>query len=150
MTVIVNDEQVAALRAFLAGGPEEFVPLHHRLIRSDQMEGYGEFVYAAFVTATRRRFSPTYTRADIIRFVAGVRALLYEEPDIINPHAAESLIRRALGEQLTDELDMETNARAQIALLLALVQDEDLDNAELDEFLDTVRTSTGQWWADAQ
>jgi hypothetical protein len=146
MTLIVTDEQVAALRSFLAGDdPDKWVNLHKRLMQSDGLDGYGEFVYAAFVTAARRRFSPTYTRPDIIRFVAGVRALLSEEPDAIDPRAGENLIRRALGDPVSDDLDMETKTRAQISLLFTLIQDEEFDDAELDEFLDTVCTLTGQW-----
>jgi hypothetical protein len=148
--VEVTDEQVAVLRAYLADDGDESVRLHEQLIQSDGLDGYGEFVYAAFVTAVRRRFSPTYTHADIIRFVAGVRSLLSEEPDAIDPRAAENMIRRALNEHVTDEVDQETKVRAQLALLIALITDEELDDAGLDEFLDTVRTLTGQWWADAR
>jgi hypothetical protein len=147
--MMATDEQVAALRAYLAADEDEWVRLHERLIQSDGLDGYGQFVYAAFVTAVRRRFSPTYTRADIIRFVASVRATLSEKPDVIDPRAAENMIRRALNEQVTDEADQETNVRAQLILLIALIGDKELDDAGLDEFLDTVRTLTGQWRADA-
>jgi hypothetical protein len=143
---VVTDQQVAALRAYLAGGSNERVRLHEQLLQSDGLNGYGELVHTAFVTAVRRRFAPIYTRSDVIRFVADIRVLLSERPDAIHPCAGENLIRRALGEPIADDIDQETRGRTEIVLLAVLIKDEELDDAGLDEFLGSVRTLTGQWW----
>jgi hypothetical protein len=130
-----RDDQVAALRAFLALEPHEAERLTKQLVETDRAEGYGELIYAAFVIAVRRRFSPTWTIHDIIRFVATARARLLDDEIAIDPRTAEILLRRALGESIATELDEEARARAQIFLLGELVVDEEFDDGELGEFL---------------
>jgi hypothetical protein len=136
---MVSDEQVAALRAFLALDADEAEFLTHRLVESNRLEGYGELVSAAFAAATRRRFSSGWKIADVIRIVASVRGRLINEGIEMDTRAAEVLMRRALGEKIAVELDEEVSARAQIFLLSELTLDEGLDDAELDTFLATAR-----------
>jgi hypothetical protein len=144
--MLVTAAQVAALRAYLVLDLFEADRLNRQLVQTDDLDGYGELVYAAFVTAARRKFSPTWTVADIIRFVANARAQRGGDADDINPRAAENLIRRALDDHVADEVDQETKARTQILLLAALVEDQQLSDADLDEFLGTVHMLTSQWW----
>ena len=139
----VTDDQVAAMRAHLALRPEEFKPLHERLIKTGDTAGYGALVHGAFVSAVRRRFAPMWTVSDVVRFVAAARASLREADIDIDPGTSEVLIRRALGEEVPVELDTETISRAQIFLLSELIFDEGLDAARLDEFLVDARK-----WAD--
>src|SRR5215467_771184 len=100
----VTDEQVTALHAYLAvrSGDEadEAERLFKLLTRPGAAEGIGELLYAAFLIAARRKFSPTWTLADVVRFVADIRAQSSDEPDIIDPAAAEHQLRAALGERL--------------------------------------------------
>jgi hypothetical protein len=103
------------------------------------LEGYGELVYAAFVTAARRRFSPTWAVPDVIRFVAAARAELLQDDIDIDPRTAEILTRRALGNSIAAELDEEASVRAQLFLLGEFILGEDLDDVRLDEFLATAR-----------
>ncbi|MCO6009404.1 hypothetical protein NE236_30980 [Actinoallomurus purpureus] len=135
---------MAALRAFLAFDPDEGVRLTKRLVEVGPVGGYGELVYAAFVTAIRRRFHPGWTIADVIRLVATMRARRLDPGIEIDTRAAEILIRRALGETVAGELGDETEARAQIFLLAELVADEELDDAGLDEFLAQARPLANQ------
>ena len=144
----VTDEQVAALRSYLQGDPAEYLPAHQNLIDTGGAEGYGVLVYAAFVQAVRRTYGPTYDPADIIHFVADLRAFLSDLPDLIHPRAAENLIRRALGDPVTDDLDEETKARTQLVLLTVLAADAQLDGAALEEFLNTARTTANRWQAE--
>jgi hypothetical protein len=136
---VVSDQQLAALRAFLVLEPDEAGPPTEQTLEVGGVEGYGELVYAAFVAATRRRFSPTWTVPDVIRFVAAVRAELLEDEVDIDPRTAEVLIRRALGDGIVTVLDEEARARAQIFLLCAMVADAGFDDAELDAFLAQAR-----------
>lgn len=141
----VTDEQVAALRSYVAADvAEEWVSLHDQLRQDGGLDDYGTLVTAAFVTAVRRKFSPTWTLAAVIRFVASARATISEKPDLIEPRAAENLIRRALGDTVTDTADLETKTRAQLLLLVALIQDEQLDDIGLDAFLVDARTLADQ------
>jgi hypothetical protein len=37
------------------------------------LPGFGKLVYSSFVTAARRRFAPTWTSAQVVRFTARLR-----------------------------------------------------------------------------
>lgn len=136
---MVSDQQLAALRAFLVLESDEGGSPPEQRLEVGGVEGYGELVYAAFVTATRRRFSPTWTVPDVIQFVAAVRAELLEDEVDIDPRTAEVLIRRALGDGIVTVLHEEARARAQIFLLCVIVADAKFDDAGLDAFLAQAR-----------
>jgi hypothetical protein len=55
----VPNGQIAALRAYLVGGADEWQHLHWQLVEDGAADGYGDLVYTAFITAVRRRFAPT-------------------------------------------------------------------------------------------
>lgn len=143
----VTDQQAGALRAYLVGDAAEGERLTRQLIQTEAVDGLGEFVTTAFVTATRRRFSPTWTRGEVIQFIGRVRALLSEKLDLLDPRIAEGQVRRALGDDVLDEADHEVAPGTRIILLAAIIADLDLDEPGLDEFLDEARTQTGQWSA---
>jgi hypothetical protein len=140
----VTDEQLAALRAFLTIDTEGTERLARHLMESGDVAGYGELVYAAFVAAVRRRFSPTWTLPKVIRFVAAARADLLQDGIEIDPRTAETLIRRALGDGIATRLEEEARVRAQIFLLIQLIDDEGLDDAGLDAFLAQARSLADQ------
>jgi len=107
-------------------------------------------LWAAFVTLVHKKFSPTWSRDKVIRFVADARASLGEEARQVDALVAENLIRRALGDESLqtgafDNVDDEVKARAQLVVLMALVADADLDESALDELLDSARELTSQW-----
>lgn len=140
----ISDKQVASLRAFLAHEPSEFVHLTRPLMESTDAEGYGELVYAAFALTVRRRFSPSWTIPDVVRVVATIRARLLETEVDVDPRAAETLIRRVLGDSVAGDFDDEAKSRAQIFVLAELVDDEELDDAALDAFLVEARALADQ------
>lgn len=139
-----TDKQVAALYAHLALKPDEFMQLHEQLAQAGDVAGYGELVYAAFVVAVQRRFGPRWTVPDVIRFVVAARIRLGEVDIDIDPQASETLIRRALGENVPIELHEEAVGRAQIFLLSELISDEQLDDEGLAEFLAAARVLAGR------
>lgn len=136
--MVLSDEHVASLRGFLAFEPDEGVRLTGQLAQTGDLQSYGVLIYAAFVTAVRRRFSPTWTVPEVIGFVASVRARLLGDVEI-DPRAAELLMRRALGDSVTGDLDDETKARAQVFVLAELIADEQLDASGLDQFMSQAR-----------
>lgn len=142
----VSDEQVAALRASLSVGSAADVTEAERqliqLTRPDLADGFGYLLYTAFVTATRRKFSPAWTRADLIRFVADVRAHVCTDPNDLDPAAAEHQLRTALGERIPHYPAEEDRARAQVILLTVLAHD--LTGPELDALLADARTLADQ------
>jgi hypothetical protein len=140
----VTADQVAALRAYLSRDNDEADRLNRELVESGAAEGIAELVYAAFVIASRQKFPPGWSRGEVIRFVAQVRALLSERPDILDPLAAEHQLRRALGESVTDHSGEEARARAQVVLLDALIQSMALDDVELARLLGEAQEVAGQ------
>jgi hypothetical protein len=134
----VTGEQVAALRAFLA-----FDPSYQRLVgelsSSRRAHGFGELVYAAFVTATRRRFSPTWTSAQVVRFAAQLRVVLRAYDVDLDPRAIEIMLRQALGEDVNSDYDDGTHALVMLFGLGELISDERFDQASLDAFLADAR-----------
>ncbi len=95
---------------------------------------------SALAKAAHRRFSPTYSFPQIIRYVADVRLTLEEDAHEVNPRVAEGLLRYALGDPTLSArppfgADQVTMVRAQFCLLMALVFEDDPDDAELEEFV---------------
>jgi len=127
----ISDAMVTAMHTYLSGlhsdsdadlnatfdeSDRQFLAL----LKADQIEGLGELVLAAFTIATRRRFSPTWSPAEIVRFVAYVRSDSPEMAALLPPVAAENQLRIALGSAETPFPEMEARGRAQMVLLNAL------------------------------
>jgi hypothetical protein len=137
--VPVTDEQVVTLRAFLV-----FDPLYERLTRelagTGRWHGFSDLVVSAFVTAARRRFAPTWTSAQIVRFAAQIRNGLRPHGVDLDPLATETLLRQALGDRITSNHDDTTHAQVMLYVLAELIASEHLDQAGLDAFLAEART----------
>jgi hypothetical protein len=120
----VTDDQVAALRSYLSAGTDAEADDAERqfltLARAGSLDGVEVLVYGAFAAAARRRFSPTWTSADIVRFVADFRGSSAEAAGLVSASAAENQLRGVLGERLTTRPDEETRGRTQLILLAAL------------------------------
>lgn len=145
----VTDEHSAALRSYLADPPEVWMPMHRRLLDSGEVDAYQALFYAAFTVAARRKFSPTWSVAKVIQFVARVRAALGKDARLIDPGVAETLVRRALNDESLQggefaDIDQETKARTQLVLLTAMVDDLDLDQSGLASFLKQSRELANQ------
>ena len=142
----VSDGQVMALRGILsAASYQDAAEAERRLIQlatSESAAGFGYLLYTAFVVAARRAFSPSWTRADVIRLVADVRASACLDPNDIDPLAAEHQLRTALGERIPGCPPEEARARAQVILLMTLTRD--LSGPELDGVLAEARTLADQ------
>lgn len=134
----VTDEQMTTLRVFLA-----FDPLYERLTRelaaSGQRYGFAELVHSAFVTAVRRRFAPTWTSAQIVRYTAHVRNGLRPAGVDLDSQATEILIRQALGDHVVSHHDDNTHAQVMLFVLGELISEEHLDDAGLGTFLAEAR-----------
>lgn len=120
----VTDNQVAALRAWLRAGTDAEASDAERrfltLSRTGRLDEIGVLVYGSFAAAARRRFSPTWTSADIVRFVAGFRGSSVEAAELLSPSAAENQLRGVLGDKQAVVPPEEDRARAQFLLLAAL------------------------------
>jgi cytochrome P450 len=146
----VTDLEMTMLRAQLAGDDEA---ARHaftaQLARSGDASGLGMLLYAAFVIAARRKFAPRWSRTDVIGYVARVRALLSERPDLLDPVTAEDELHSALGGNVMAEHDTGARAAAWLILLLALAASLDLDDDATQVLLDEARGQADQMLAAA-
>jgi hypothetical protein len=141
----IGDDQVATLRAHLAGEFEEYERRWEQLDKEAARTEYTALVAAAFFEAVDRRFAKDGTVADVIDFVGDVRSRSEELSDAIDPRIAERLIRHALGDGSIGDIGDETMGSTQMLLLVALIADEQLDDAGLDEFMTEVRAVADEW-----
>ncbi|GLW61791.1 hypothetical protein Arub01_00350 [Actinomadura rubrobrunea] len=145
----VTDEHVKALRSYLSGDPEVWIPVHERLLASGRAEGHESLIWAAFALLVRRKFSPTWSVDKVIRYVASVRASLGEQASLIDARVAESLMCRALGDEVNSEvLDKagdKAKVHAELVMLMALVSDANMDDSALDELLESAQKVANQW-----
>lgn len=132
-----DDRHVEWLRALLGNREEEMRYLAFELAATDELQPLVLLLHYAFTLAVRRAFGETFTRGMVIEVVADLRAKLSDSPVPINAVAAESEIRRALGDPELPPLFPDANARwvAQTALIGYLVHDMDLDCAQIDDLV---------------
>jgi hypothetical protein len=136
----VTDDQVAALRAQLAGDYDEHRRLLADLNQRSALSGYTALVTAAFIEAVERRFGPEHRDdAAVIEFVGDVRSRFPGADDEIDPTAAERVVRKALGRGSISDLDGPTIRRTERLLLPLIVAGERLTGEELDRFLASAR-----------
>jgi len=143
----VNGKQLAALRAQLAGRPDEHKELLEQLNWSVDAAGYTALADAAFSEAVNRRFNGQTSAEDIIAYVADVRARPDRAGEVVDPDAAERLIGAVLGKSNVEDLDPRTAITAKQHLLVALVADAGYDDAALDQFLLDASKLADQWLA---
>ncbi len=141
----IGTEQVAALRAMLAGEFDEHARLTEQLDRNNGWASYSTLLAAAFFEAVDRRFGSGHTSAEVIQLVADARARFDESGTAIDPRAAERLVLSALGEGNVDDLDDRTVAGTETVLVAALVAEQRFDSAALDAFVEEARRLAVGW-----
>ncbi|WP_141576278.1 hypothetical protein [Actinomadura sp. WMMA1423] len=147
-----SDMHVAALRTLLVQGPAVWAERYEEQLKHEDDFGFSFLMNSALARAAHRRFSPTYSLPQIIRYVADVRLGLGEGAHEVNPQVAEGLLRHALGDPTLSArppfgADQATMVRAQLCLLIALVFEEDPDDAELEQFVDESAEYAAEWLA---
>ena len=138
----ITDDQVATLRAQLAGQHEEHVERLDRLDTAEAQSNYVTLVTGAFFEAVDRKFivnGKVAEDAEVIEFIAHQREIHPESADALDPQAAEMVILDALGKGSMESLDGETIFGTQILLLAALVGEARFSDDELDAFLAKAR-----------
>jgi hypothetical protein len=140
----VTDDQVATLRALLSDDMDRYRRLFAGLERGEAAKGYSALIAAGFSEAALRRFGSDYTQADIITFVASLRARSENVSQALDPDAAELLLNATLGDASTRGMSREVKVNTEISLLVGLIADEHLDHAGLDAFLADARKLADQ------
>jgi len=138
--VPVTDDQLAALRAQLAGNYEEHKRLIGKLNAENALDGYIALVTAAFIEAVDRRFGPgAADEVAVIEFIGDVRSRFERADEEIDPLAAERIILKARGKGSITDLSGATIRHIERLLLAILVDDEGFNGGELDRFLAEAR-----------
>jgi hypothetical protein len=132
----IDAEHLAFLRSYIQGDDEACTAA---LGQISEPEGLGMLLHGSFVIAVRRRFAPSWTRADVVRYVADVRARLIERTGLLDPQVAEHELRRALGDTTVPTHSAASTAPVQLILLTALVVSLGLDETGVDGLLSQVR-----------
>ena len=135
----VNDQQVAALRAQLAGDYEQHRQLLRQVDAAGGMRDYVNLVSAAFLEAVDRRFADASLPAAVIDWVADVRSRSPQASEAIDPAAAERVILKTLGQGDISDLSGRDIRHNMQVLLALLITDEHLDDAALDAFMASAR-----------
>src|ERR1700722_14014286 len=128
----VTDDQVAALRALLRDDMDRHRQLFAGLDRAEAKKGYPALVTAAFIEAVERRFGTGSQPADIVAFVADVRARSDRLASRLDPDVSERAIHAVLGEGTVRGLDKEAVTGAKLLLLAGLIADARLDGRGVD------------------
>jgi hypothetical protein len=132
---------VAALRALPSGDDEALERLAPAAGSEDETI-FGLLVSMTFLSAARARFAAGWTTAEVIRFVAQVRA--QNGYDDLVPSLAEALLINALGGEKAYRVPGDdVNAYTQMALLETLATG--LSEPELDCLVEEARRQAEHW-----
>ena len=131
----VTDDEVAALRAYLQGNRALQEELYERITTSAAKTRYSTLLAAAFIEAVNRRFGGRDSAADVIEYVADVRARTPMLGEQIDPSAAEGLIRGILTDADVPDIDGRMRGRIFISFLIAMVSDAQYDDDQLEALL---------------
>jgi hypothetical protein len=141
---MVTADQLALLRATVDGDFERSEELSHALRASGGLDEYGTVIGAAFYIAVHRQFPERYCAEDVIRLVADTRAVLDQTGDVIDPRAAELVVRSALGERgLVSTIPPATVVQVQVAVCSVLADQKKLGDP--DDFMREVQALIDEW-----
>jgi hypothetical protein len=143
----VTADQVATLRAHLAGDFDTRERLYEKLDKAAAQSGYTALLGAAFCKAVERRFGKgkRTTVKDVTDFVGDVRSRSEDFNEKLDPRVSERMIRAALGDGSIADIDDGTVGYTEAILLTALIVDEHLDAAGLDDFMNDARQLADRW-----
>jgi hypothetical protein len=136
------------LRAQILGdGETADHALNEQLSATGEADALTWLLWAAFALTVRRYFAaqePTWHRGQVVQYVAHVRALLSEKPEIIDAPTAEDEICVALGGQPAGTRDPMKTVLARYLMLNALAAELDLTEDDVDTLLAEARQATDQ------
>ena len=150
--VELRSEHIAALRSLLKGDPDAWEPFQVAESEEEAI-AYTVILYGAFRVAVWRKFSPTYSTPDVIRFVADMRIAYGQDVSPIHPRVAEQMILEALGNPAAESYvppDAESTIGAEAAILDTLLHEANLDEAGLEEFIKDSADFAREWIAARQ
>lgn len=160
--VEINGAHVTALRLLLEGDTSAWERVHEETMTTDQAAApYMQMFYAAFTVAVRRKFGPTYTTHEIVRYVAKLRTELKEHgAEDFSPRMAETAIRGSLGDpslqgeaqaRVEDVKDVERLlAIESLVLFDVLLTEKDSGQGGVEEYVQEAADLARRWVREKQ
>lgn len=133
----VTDDMVATYRAFLSGDHEQWKQRRAALGTSPETtRPFFALLTGLFVEAVERRFDPGVSRDEIITFIADLRSRSDDLAERLDPDASERMIAMVFDDDVsTDGIPRDQTIGVRLSVTAAIVGDEGLDGAQLEEFL---------------
>ena len=108
---------------------------YERQLDEQGWAGFPRFLATVFFLAVERRFKDRDSQAEVIRFVADMRTASADAASMLDPQAAELVVRAVLDPDVTFEVDQTTLGQIQTMVAHKILSDERLTPEELDAFL---------------
>jgi hypothetical protein len=140
----VTADQVASIKAALKGDAEDFSRIDEQLDPAAK-GARGALVAAAFAQAAYRRFAKSgNAKADVIRFVADMRAR-YPLTEDFDSRTAERLLLAVFTDEQVSDISDDVKGTHYMLLLTGIIKAANLSDTELDRFLDDARGLADGW-----
>jgi hypothetical protein len=140
MTRVATDA-IDAMRTYLKGDADGYRRMVDQLDTAAK-KAHGHLIGASFYIAAQRRFAANPSNAEVIAFVANLRARSDRLAEDIDPGQAERLIRAST---FTDENVDDIDNGLYSLLLAGLIADEQLTDSDLDAFLADACKLADEW-----
>lgn len=148
----VDDRCVAWVRTLIDGQVEEGKRLAEELAADGGDDALVPLLYYSFVFAVRELFGGTYpddlavqvpvVQVPVVQVLARVRAQIADTGVVLDPEAAESEIRHALGDrEASRSPDADARSLVHVVLLKFAVREAELDRDRVDGILAQARQS---------
>jgi hypothetical protein len=136
MTAPAIDKSARIIRALLIDDMETFRRLNAD-VDSDEKKFFAALLGAAFFKAVNDKFGQDHTVADVIEFVADIRAKYPTVREAVSAEDAERVLRAALGEEdITQSMSAYAKGGARTAMLVVIVRDSGFSVDEIDALID--------------
>ncbi|AVT32263.1 hypothetical protein C6361_25540 [Plantactinospora sp. BC1] len=130
----IKPELAAYVRTLVRGDNEANERIEAQL-DGEGWDGFPRFLAALFFLAVDRRFGEDATSAEVIRFVADLRAGLADDAPAIDAQDAEALIKANIDPDADYDIEPSSIGKIQAAVTYKVLTDEQLTDEELDSFL---------------
>ncbi|MEN3612320.1 hypothetical protein AAH979_22560 [Plantactinospora sp. ZYX-F-223] len=130
----IKPELPAYIRTLIQGDNDAHDRIQAQL-DSEGWDGFARFLASLFFLAVERRFGEDATSADIIKFVADLRAGMTDGGPEINAEDAEALIRANIDPEADYDVDPSMIGKVQAAVVYKVLTDERITDEDLDAVL---------------
>lgn len=141
VNMVVGDDEVAALRALLAGDIAQYLRRYAELDADATRLTYKALIMAAFAEIVDRRFGREVSWSDVVAFITAARQASGPAAARLDPVVAERAVMAVHTDETTDDIDGQELLTTKLLLLAAIGADLRYDDARLDEFLAAVRAT---------